>query len=810
MADISLPKRYDPKVSERKWQEYWQKEGINKFDPDKKENSYSIDTPPPTMSGKMHIGHAFSYAQNDFIARFQRMRGKNVFFPFGTDDNGIASERFVEKENKIKATDMNRSEFTKLCITTLDKVRPGFVQDWKDLGISCDWDLFYSTIQDDSRRISQESFIDLYKKGREYRKDAPALFCPECQTAVSQVECEDNEIDSYFNDIVFKIDSEDVIIGTTRPELIPACVAVFFHPDDERYKQFEGKSAKVPLFDFEVPVMADKRVAMDKGTGIVMCCTFGDQTDMEWYFAYDLPLKSAITLDGKMTSISGKYEGMSLKDARKEVIEDLEKEGLLVERKPIKHSVKIHERCKKEIEIIHTKQWFIKYLDIKDKMLEWGKELNWYPLHMKTRYDHWVKGLQWDWLISRQRFHGVPIPVWYCGECDEVIVADKKQLPVDPLHDKPPVDKCPTCGCKDMVGEKDIFDTWATSALTPQLATELVKGSPAHKNLYPMDLRPQAHDIITFWLFNTVVKSRFHNEVNPWNDVVISGHALDPKGKKMSKSLGNVVDPNEMREKYCADALRYWASASKLGDDLPFQEKDLVTGMKTITKLWNASKFAIMNLHGHGIHKPKNFEAIDLWMLSKMNRMVKESTDTFKNYEYSRTKSLVDYFFWHDLCDNYLEFIKHRLYNTDQYDKQKIDSARYTLYNAVLVSLKLFAPFMPHITEEIYHLYFAQKENKKSIHISEWPKVDAEMLNEDNEKAGELVKYIVDAARKSKSEQNISLKAPIKRILLKSKLPFSVFEMVKNDIANITKAESVEYEALDEKSDVDFEHVLEF
>ena len=809
MAELNLPKRYDPKQSEKKWQEYWQNEGINKFDPENKEKIYSIDTPPPTMSGNMHIGHAFSYAQNDFIARFQRKRGRNVFFPFGVDDNGIASERFVEKENNVKSTDMERSEFTKLVIKTLDKVRPGFVQDWKDLGVSCDWDLFYSTIQDQSRRISQKSFIDLYKQGREYRKDAPALFCPECRTAVSQVECEDAEVDSHFNDIIFRIDGEDVVIGTTRPELLAACVAVFYHPEDERYKQFEGKKAKVPLFDFDVPVMADKRVDKEKGTGIVMCCTFGDQNDMEWYFAYNLPLKKAITIEGNMTSIAGRYEGMNLKQAREEIIKDLKENGLLVEKRPIKHSVKIHERCKKEIEIINTKQWFIKYLDIKEKMLKWGVELNWYPRHMKVRYDHWVKGLQWDWLISRQRFHGVPIPVWYCRDCDEIIPAKEEDLPVDPTNDMAPVAKCPNCKGSNIVGEKDVLDTWATSSLTPQLAIELVKGSSSHKKLFPMNLRPQAHDIITFWLFNTVVKSRFHEGVNPWEDVVISGHALDPHGKKMSKSLGNVVDPKEMRDKYCADALRYWAAASKLGDDLPFQEKDLVTGMKTITKLWNASKFAIMNLYGHTIKMPGKFEAVDLWLLSKMNKMIKESTDTFKRYEYSRTKALVDYFFWHDLCDNYLEFIKHRLYNPDDYSKDNVNSARYTLYNAVLVSLKLFAPFMPHITEEIYHLYFAEKEGKKSIHISSWPQTDAELMDDEAEKTGELVKYIVDAARKAKSEQNISLKSPVKRIVLKSKVSLPEFEKVEGDIKNITKAENIEYEELSLESNADFEHVID-
>ncbi|MFW6014428.1 MAG: valine--tRNA ligase [Nanoarchaeota archaeon] len=809
MAELNLPKKYDAKETEKKWQAYWEKEEINSFDPNNTKEIFSIDTPPPTMSGRMHIGHAFSYAQNDFIARFLRMRGKNVFFPFGTDDNGIASERFVEKEHNIRATSMKRSDFTKLCLDTLEKTRPRFILDWKDLGISCDWKICYSTISEHSRRISQWSFLDLYKKGKEYRREAPALYCPECQTAVSQVECEDKDDDSLFVDLVFEIGGEDVIIGTTRPELLPACVAVFYHPDDDRYKDFEGKKAKVPFFETVVPIYADERVDMEKGTGLVMCCTFGDQTDMEWYFAYNLPLKDAITEDGRLTNIAGIYEGMKIREAREQIIKDLENKELLVNKKPITHSIKVHERCKHEIEIIHTKQWFIKYLEFRDKFLEWGSELNWYPHHMKHRYDHWVNGLQWDWLISRQRFHGVPIPVWYCKGCEHVIPAKEEDLPVDPLSDEPPVKECPECGCAELVPEDDIFDTWATSALTPSLAQELMKGTKAYSNLFPMNLRTQAHDIITFWLFNTVVKSRYHFDKNPWEDVVVSGHALDPNGRKMSKSLGNVVNPIEMMEKYCADALRYWAASSKLGEDLPFQEKDLVTGNKTITKLWNASKFSIMHLYGHEIKKPKEFEAVDRWLLSKMNRMIKESTDHFKKYEYSKTKAKVDYFFWHDLCDSYLEFVKHRLYNPQDYKTESIDSARYTLYHGFLTSLKLFAPIMPHITEEIYHLYFANKEGKKSIHISQWPHCDAELIDDEAEKIGELVEYAANTARKAKSEQNLSLKEPIKRLVLKSKVHRASFEKIKNDIVNITKAQDVEYEELPENSKLDYEHIID-
>ncbi|RMF06068.1 valine--tRNA ligase, partial [Candidatus Woesearchaeota archaeon] len=587
---MELPKRYEIQASEDKWRRFWEENKIYAFDPDKaaKEgNIFSIDTPPPTVSGAMHLGHAFSYAQEDFIARFQRMRGKNVFYPFGTDDNGLPTQRLIEKIKKVKAEDLGREKFRKLCVETLDKeLRPKYVEDWKRIGMSCDFDIFYTTINNHSRKISQKSFIDLYKMGREYRAEAPAMWCTECKTAISQVECQDAELDSTFNDIIFKLeDGSDLVIATTRPELLPACVAIFAHPDDDRYKKLFGRKAKVPLFNFEVPIMPSKRANPEKGTGILMCCTFGDQDDVEHYLEFNLPLKEAIDKTGKMTDIAGKYAGMNVKEARKQIIHDLKEAGLLVKQTPIKHMVNVHERCGTEVQIIHSKQWFIKYLDLKDEMLKWGRELNWYPDYMKVRYDNWVKGLRWDWCISRQIYFGIPFPVWYCADCDEVILAREEDLPVDPISDKPPVDKCPKCGSTNIVPEKDIINTWATSSLTPIIAADLFKDHPVREKLFPMSLRPQAHDIITFWLFNTVVKSRLHYNVNPWKDVMISGHALDPKGKKMSKSKGNAVAPQEVMATYGADCLRFWAAGSKLGEDLPFMEKDLITGKKFINKL---------------------------------------------------------------------------------------------------------------------------------------------------------------------------------------------------------------------------------
>ncbi len=777
---MELPKNFNHEESEKKWQEYWIKEGIFKFDEDSKKEIFSIDTPPPTVSGAMHIGHAFSFTHQDIIARYKRMNNFNVFYPFGTDDNGLATERLIEKTKKVKATKMDREEFTKLCLETLEKeLRPEYLKDWKRIGMSCDWEIFYTTISDESRKISQKYFLDLIKKERVYQKEAPVMWCPNCATALSQVEVEDIELESFFNDIIFKVDNEDLIIATTRPELLCSCVAVFYHPKDERYIKLKGKEAKVPLFDFKVPILEDERVDMEKGTGIVMCCTFGDQTDMEWQKAFDLPIKIAFTPDGKMNNFAGNYEGLKIKEARKKIIEDMKEKKLLLNQKPIKHPVNTHERCGTEVEFMHSKQWFIKYLDLKDDFIKRGNELNWYPKHMKNRYDNWINGLQWDWCISRQRFSGVPFPVWYDKE-GKPIYAKESQLPVDPLKDLPE-----GYTKEQVVPEKDIMDTWATSSLTPNLAVERYKGKKIYDKLYPMSLRPQAHDIITFWLFNTVVRAHIHNNSLPFKDVMISGWALDPKGKKMSKSKGNVIHPQEIMKQYGADAMRFWASGSKLGEDVPFQEKDLVTGKKTVTKIWNASKFAIMHLEDYKEYK-NELEVMDKWILSKINKITKVCTENMDKYEYSRTKQEAENFFWNTFCDYYLEIAKDRLYNPEERGKEKRKSAQFALYNVLLDVLKLFAPIMPHITEEIYQLYFVDKEKCKSIHNSSWP--ESNFVDEEAEKIGDVFVEILAFVRKYKSEKNMSLKEDIEKITINSNVDLS---KVIDDLKATTKAKEI-------------------
>ena len=483
------------------------------------------------------------------------------------------------------------------------------------------------------------------------------------------------------------------------------------------------------------------------------------------------------------------YNGMRSDVARKKVLEDFEKEGHLIKKEHMKHAVNTHERCGNDIEYVATKQWFIKYLDLKNHFLEAGKQLTWYPPHMKVRYDNWIKGLKWDWCISRQRHFGVPMPIWY-DKKGKVILPKEEELPVDPLKDIPK-------GYKkgDLTPEEDVLDTWATSSMTPQLAVELFDDKKLKEKLFPMDLRPQAHDIITFWLFNTLVKSQLHAQTNPWKNVMISGFALDPHGRKMSKSKGNVVAPQGVIEKYGADALRFWAAGSKLGEDLPYQEKDISTGKKMITKLWNASRFVFMHLENYKQPKsPPNLELMDKWLFSKLNRLVLEATDTFKEYEYAKVKKNTEYFFWHNLCDNYLEIVKDRLYKPEIRGEKQKAAAQYTLHTTLLTVLKLLAPIMPYITESLYQTHFKEFEGKESIHISSWPSYDVKVINEDLEKAGDQIIQIIAAVRKIKSNNNISLGADIKSLTVEcNKELQKTLEPALEDLKATTKAGTISF-----------------
>jgi len=759
---------YDPDTVEAKWQDRWVDDETYAYEGDVEDpdTAFSIDSPPPTVSGSLHWGHVYGFTLQDFVARFNRMRGKDVYFPFGYDDNGIASERLAEDELEVRHQDYERREFQRMTQEVCEQYEAEFTEKMQSLGISIDWNQTYQTISPATQRISQLSFIDLYEQGREYRQRAPAIWCPECETAISQVETEDDEQPSHFHDIAFEVVESDSIdadetftISTTRPELLPACVAVFVHPDDDENQYLVGEEARVPLFDQEVPILEDERVDLETGSGIVMCCTFGDQTDIEWYQAHDLDLRIAIDESGTLTDVAGEYAGLSSEEAREEIVDDLDADGALLDRRSITHTVNVHERCGTSVEFLVKDQWYVELLDKTDEYLEAGREMDWYPEKMFTRYKNWIEGLQWDWSISRQRSSGIPFPVWYCEECEHVVLAEKENLPVDPLSDEPPVDACPECGHDEFVPEDDVFDTWATSSLTPLINAgwdwdaEREEFTFENPELYQFDLRPQGHDIISFWLFHTVVKCYEHTGEVPFDSVMINGMVLDENREKMSKSKGNVVAPDEVVSKFPVDAARYWAAGSAVGDDLPYSEKGLRAGEKLLRKLWNASKLVeSLTEDAPAEFDHENLTQLDRWLLASLDREIERLTDRFESREFSKARDGLRGFFWHTFCDDYLEIAKQRVREGED------ASAAYTLEVAHRRFLKLFSPILAHATEELWHDMY---DDGESVHHSGWPEplgVDADF------EAGETAMEVVGALRKYKSDAKLSMNAELDRV----------------------------------------------
>ncbi len=873
-----LPKKYDHKEAEKRWQATWDTSGVYHWEEDQpRENTYVIDTPPPTVSGVLHMGHIFSYTQADFIARFQRMAGKTVFYPMGYDDNGLPTERLVEKTKKVRATDMSREAFIALCEEVSAEARAEFRKLFVSTALSVDWRQEYHTISEESRKISQLSFLDLYRKEHVYRKLQPMLWDPVDQTAIAQAEIEDKELPSHFSDIRFMIAEDEelrsgdraspeprpigapvlhersaeagasgkgahgaqlneIIIATTRPELIPACVAIFYHPDDERYRHLKGKHAITPLFGVKVPIMEDDTVEPEKGTGIMMCCTFGDEADIEKWRKHDLPTRVVLNKYGKMdfSAFSEGTEGgqqadpalspahcaaqearagaieklqnkkVSNKDpkhpgARETILQMLEDSGDLIESKPITHAVKCAERSGAPLEILPTHQWFVNVLEHRDALKDKAAACTWYPQWMKLRMDQWIDGLNWDWCISRQRYYGVPFPVWYSkreGEEGKILVASPDQLPVNPMVDLPE-----GYSREEVEAELDVMDTWATSSVSPQLSSKgichsgqaqrepesstnkeldsrfrgndnFVLDAQRHAKLYPADLRPQAHEIIRTWAFYTVVKSYLHADSIPWHNLMISGWCLASDKTKMSKSKGNVVTPVELIEEKGTDAVRYWASTSKLGTDTAFSEDLLKIGKKLVTKLFNASKFASLQL-GEMNGTPSTAksdvengiitEALDQWILTRLHRAIEKSTNAFQAYEYSDARSATEDFFWNDFCDNYLELVKARAYGNDTPESQQ--SALYTLHHCLNGILKLFAPIVPHITEELFsYIFDTEFEQCGSIHArGMWPNAGNYPCMEEAEQTGIATVAVLGAIRGAKSDKGVSIKYPITR-----------------------------------------------
>jgi valyl-tRNA synthetase len=775
---MSLPKHYDPQRIEPQMAALWEREHVYELDPESGAPVYAIDTPPPTVSGNLHLGHVYSYTHTDLLARFHRMLGENVYYPMGFDDNGLPTERLVEKREGVTASQIGREAFIARCLAISEAAEHDYRTLWQRLGLSIDWRYTYRTIGDEARRLAQWSFLDLFRKELAYRQDAPAIWCPECRTAIAQADLDDLERETTFYTLAFRLeDGAPLPIATTRPELLPACVAVFVHPDDARYRQHIGEAVTTPL-GASVPLLADPLADPSKGTGAVMCCTFGDTTDIEWWRTHHLPLRIIIGRDGRMTKAAGEYADLSTAEARQRIITDLEARGLLLGREAIIQSVRVHERCDTPVEYLTLPQWFIRALDFKAELLAAGERITWHPAHMGERYRDWVENLKWDWCVSRQRTFGVPFPLWYCDACGTVALADEAALPLDPIS-TPPSAACAECGGRSFTPERDVMDTWATSSLSPQIAGRFFSEPALYARVFPFTLRPQAHEIIRTWAFYTILKSLHHFGALPWTTVAISGWGLAPQGSgKISKSRGGgPIAPMAMLEKYSADAARYWASSTGAGKDSVISEEKMATGMKLAAKLWNVARFA-KRFIGDGAARDAHAEhaahlrltPTDRWLLSRAERLIQRMTALMRGAEWAAAKAEVEAFFWRELADNYLELAKGRLYDATDPGHA---AAVHTLRSVLLAVLKLFAPFLPYVTEAIYQALFAETETATtegegfhSIHRARWPQADESLISDEAEATGEALLAVTTAVRRYKSERGLSLGAELARLQL--------------------------------------------
>ncbi len=782
-----MEKRYDFKKIEKEMQEFWQEEKIYSFDKDAKGEMYSIDTPPPTVSGSLHIGHLFSYTQAEIIARFRRMQGQNVFYPFGFDDNGLPTERLVEREEGIKAKDLPRSEFIRKCRTTTDKYINEFMEFWKSLGFSVDWDTQYQTINPDVCAISQELFLELVKMGKAYSKESPVLWCTECQTSIAQAELDTADVETTFNYIPFMVEGEALEVATTRPELLYGCVCLFVNPKDERYAKYIGKQAKVPLYDYEIPILTDEKAAIDKGTGVVMCATFGDSTDAEWYTEHNLPYRRVINEDGRIDEKVPYIAGLKVAEARSKIISLLDEKGLLLKSETLTHTIGTHERCGKPIEIIPSRQWYIDILSEKERFLKAADEIKWYPPSMKNRYTAWVENLKWDWCISRQRYFGIPFPVWYCKKCGKPVFAQKEQLPINTMETSY-MGKC-ECGSEEFIPETAVFDTWATSSITPQINERL------GLKLAPMSMRTHAHEIIRTWTFYTIVRSLYHTGKLPWKDLMICGFVLAKKGEKISKSKSNnEFEPRHLISEYSADSLRYWTAGARLGTDTFFSTDELNIPKRFITKLYNAAKFAISHLQDYDAKTGRQIAIsellpVDRWIIERTNETLIKAKKLLLDYEIGTARHEIDDLFWKDFCDNYIEIAKDRLYKPEIHGDKERRSGQTALYYTLLNILKLYAIYVPHITEYIYQDFFRAQEGAKSIHLLQW--TAPEQADNDYIGFGEELKSIISDMRKYKTENGLSMRDAIPELIISSDKYADWFRATEADIKACSSAEKI-------------------
>ena len=852
-ANPTVPERPALDGLERKWGAVWERDGVYRFDRGApREQVFSIDTPPPTVSGSLHVGHVFSFTHTDTVARYQRMRGKEVFYPMGWDDNGLPTERRVQNHFGVRCdpsvpydpdfqapaepsekepVSVSRPNFVELCLALTETDEQAFEELWRTLGLSVDWSMTYATIGEVAQRISQRSFLGLLARGQAYQLQAPTLWDVDFRTAVAQAELEDRERPGAMHRVRFGRTAgagADVLIETTRPELIPACVALLAHPDDERWSGLVGGEALTPLFGVRVPVLAHPLVEQDKGTGLVMVCTFGDLTDVTWWRELGLPVRAVLGEDGRLVDVPwgepgwesedlagarASYEelrGKSVNQARKRIVELLRASGDLIgEPEPVTRAVKFFEKGERPVEIVTSRQWFFKTVEHRGELIERGRELRWHPSYMRARYEDWVNGLNGDWCVSRQRFFGVPFPVWYPIDADgnllydQPIAALEQDLPVDPSTDVPggytPEQRGQPGG---FAGDPDVMDTWATSSLTPQIAGMAGEDEELFGEVFPMDVRPQAHDIIRTWLFTTILRSHLDEDALPWRNAAISGWVLDPDRKKMSKSKGNVVTPMHLLEEHGADAVRYWAANGRPGTDTAFDAQQMKVGRRLAVKLLNASKFALVDLPDEG----ELSHPLDRAVIARLAAVVQDATQSFEDYDYARALEHTETFFWW-FCDYYLELVKGRRYDPDPAVSASVSRA---LRLSLSTFQRLLAPFLPFVCEEVWSWW-----QEGSVHRASWP--DAGELvaavaggggggDGVGEAAREAVALDVTAdvlreVRKAKSQAQVKMRAPVGRVTVHDTPErLAALELGADDLREAGSIALIETEEADELS----------